>query len=70
MEKAQIQARSMRVRGSVLRQPDIAQQARAYEEQLRRRMIQIEPLTENLLDRSRELQRLLQSALGAEQRQD
>lgn len=67
MEKAQIQARFMRVRGSVLRQPEIAQQARAYEEQLRRRMIQIEPLTENLLDRSRALQRLLQDALSAQQ---
>ncbi|HEX6040463.1 hypothetical protein, partial [Longimicrobium sp.] len=70
MEKAQIQARFMRVRGSVLRQPDIAQQARAYEEQLRRRMIQIEPLTENLLNRSRELQRLLQDALSAQQQRD
>jgi hypothetical protein len=70
MEKAQIQARFMRVRGSVLRQPEIAQQARAYEEQLRRRMIQIEPLTENLLNRSRELQRLLQDALSAQQQRD
>lgn len=67
METAQIQARFMRVRGTVLRQPDIAGQARAYEEQLRRRMIQIEPLTDNLLNRSRELQRLLQQALSAEQ---
>lgn len=67
MEQAQIQARFMRVRGTVLRQPDIAQQVRAYEEQLRRRMIQIEPLTDNLLSRSRELQRLLQQALSAQQ---
>jgi gas vesicle protein len=63
-EQAQIQARFMRVRGTVLRQPDIARQARAYEEQLRLRMIQIEPLTENLLARSAEVQRLLQQALG------
>jgi hypothetical protein len=67
-ESAQIQARFMRVRGTVLRQPEIARQARVYEEQLRQRMIQIEPLTENLLSRSRELQRLLQESLGAEQR--
>lgn len=67
MEQAQIQARFMRVRSSVLRQPDIARQARAYEELLRQRMIQIEPLTENLLNRSRELQRLLQQAISAEQ---
>ncbi len=70
MEKAQIQARFMRVRGSVLRQPEIAQQARAYEDLLRRRMIQIEPLTENLLNRSRELQRLLQEALSTQQRDE
>lgn len=70
MEKAQIQARFMRVRGSVLRQPEIAQQARAYEDLLRRRMIQIEPLTDNLLNRSRELQRLLGEALSAQQQDD
>lgn len=67
-ELAQIQARFMRVRAAVLRQPDIARQAHAYEERLRQRMIQIEPLTENLLSRSGELQRLIQSALP--QRQD
>jgi hypothetical protein len=70
MEQAQIQARFMRVRGTVLRQPDIARQAAAYEEQLRRRMIQIEPLTETLLNRSAELQQLLQRALNAEQPRD
>jgi hypothetical protein len=63
-ELAQIQARFMRVRATVLRQPDIARQAHAYEEQLRQRMIAIEPLTENLLSRSGDLQRLLQSALS------
>jgi len=63
-ELAQIQARFMRVRSAVLRQPDIARQAHAYEEQLRQRMIAIEPLTENLLSRSGDLQRLLQSALS------
>lgn len=63
-ELAQIQARFMRVRASVLRQPEIARQARAYEERLRQRMIQIEPLTENMLSRSDELQRLLQGAIS------
>jgi hypothetical protein len=70
MEQAQIQARFMRVRSTVLRQADIARQARGYEEQLRQRMIQIEPLTENLLSRSGQLQRLLQDALSAAQQQD
>jgi capsule polysaccharide export protein KpsE/RkpR len=63
-ELAQIQARFMRVRSAVQRQPEIARQTRAYEERLRERMIAIEPLTENLLSRSGELQRLLQSALS------
>jgi uncharacterized protein (DUF3084 family) len=70
MEQSQIQARFMRVRSTVLRQPDIARQARGYEEQLRQRMIQIEPLTENLLSRSSALQRLLQEALSAQQRDE
>ncbi|HEU0298992.1 MAG TPA: hypothetical protein VFR37_06040 [Longimicrobium sp.] len=66
-EGAQITARFMRVQAAVLNQPEIARQARAYEEMLHRRMIQIEPLTESLLTRSGELQRLLQSALGPQQ---
>jgi hypothetical protein len=66
-ENAQIQARFMRVRTAVLNHPAIARQAHAYEEMLLRRMVQIEPLTENLLSRSTELQRLLQSALGPAQ---
>lgn len=63
-ELAQIQARFMRVRAAVQRQPEIARQTRAYEERLRQRMMAIEPLTETLLSRSGELQRLLQSALS------
>lgn len=70
MEQAQIQARFIRVRSTVLRQPDIARAARGYEEQLRQRMIQIEPLMENLLSRSTQLQRLLQEALSAQQPRD
>lgn len=66
-ERARIQARFIRVRSTVLRQPEIARQSRQYEEALRARMIQIEPLTDNLLARSRELQRLLQEALGERQ---
>lgn len=66
-ERARIQARFMRVRATVLRQPDIARQSREYEDRLRARMIQIQPLTESLLARSRELQRLLQEALGERQ---
>ena len=70
MEQAQIQARFMRVRSTVLRNADIARQARGYEELLRQRMISIEPLTENLLSRSGELQRLLQSALSPAPRRE
>lgn len=70
MEQAQIQARFMRVRSTVLRQADIARQARGYEELLRQRMVLIEPLTENLLARSTELQRLLQETLSAQQQRD
>lgn len=69
-ELAQIQARFMRVRTAVLRQPDIARQAHAYEERLRQRMIAIEPLTESLLSRSDELQRLLQSAIQPQPREE
>ena len=47
----------------MLRQPAIARQAHAYEERLRQRMIPIEPLTEALLARAGELQRLIQDAL-------
>jgi hypothetical protein len=69
-ELAQIQARFIRVRSSVLRQPEIERQAHAYEERLRQRMVAIEPLTENLLSRSGELQRLLQSALSPTPRRE
>jgi hypothetical protein len=69
-ELAQIQARFMRVRADVLRQPEIARQGHAYEERLRRRMIQIEPLTENLLSRSDQLQQLIQSALPDRHEED
>jgi hypothetical protein len=69
-ELAQIQARFIRVRSSVLRQPEIERQAHAYEERLRQRMVAIEPLTENLLSRSGELQRLLQSALSPAPRRE
>ena len=63
-EMAQIQARFMNVEARVLRLPAVARQARAYEEQLRRRLVGIEPLTEELLDRSAQLQQRLQEALG------
>lgn len=63
-EMAQIQARFMRARAEVQRQPEIARQTREYEEMLRRRMMQVEPLTDSLLARTAELQRLLQSAIS------
>ncbi|HEY0024827.1 MAG TPA: hypothetical protein VGB24_18075 [Longimicrobium sp.] len=66
-EAAQIRARFMNVEAGVMRQPSVARQVRAYEELLRREMMRIEPLTESLLARSADLQRLLQAALGQQQ---
>jgi hypothetical protein len=63
-EMARIQARFMNAEAQVLRDPEIARQARAYEEMLRERLMAIEPLTDRLLERSGQLQRLLQGALG------
>ncbi|HEY7767638.1 hypothetical protein, partial [Longimicrobium sp.] len=66
-EAAQIRARFMNVEAGVMRQPAVARQVRSYEELLRREMVRIEPLTESLLARSADLQRLLQAALGQQQ---
>lgn len=63
-EMAQIQARFMNVEAAVLRTPEIQRRSRAYEEQLRGRMTAIEPMVEQLLERSAALQRLLQGALA------
>lgn len=67
-ELGMIQARFMNVEQAVLRQPAIAREVRAYEEQLRAEMVRVEPLTESLLARSSELQRLLQAAVSPQQR--
>ena len=67
-ELAQISARFMNAEAVALRQPALARRVRAYEEMLRSRMMEIEPMTDSLLARSRELQRLLQAALGAQRR--
>jgi hypothetical protein len=63
-EMAQIQARFMNVESRVMREAAIAALARDYERRLRERMLSIEPFTETLLERSAQLQRLLQGALG------
>lgn len=69
-EAALIQARIMNVEQYVRRQPAIARQVQAYENLLHGEMIRIEPLTESLLARASELQRLLQSTLSQQQRRD
>ncbi|HEU0012977.1 MAG TPA: hypothetical protein VFQ45_04805 [Longimicrobium sp.] len=65
-EMAQIQARFMNARAAALSQPAIAEQARRYEDALRRGMMRVEPLTEQLLSRSDELKRRLKNALSQE----
>jgi predicted nucleic acid-binding Zn-ribbon protein len=63
-EFAQIQARFINVETAVLQLPAVASAAQAYEQALRRRMVTVEPQVDQLLARTRELQGLLQRALG------
>jgi hypothetical protein len=64
-EMARIQVRFMNVEARVMRDPAIVRLARSYEQLLRERMLTIEPFTEALLERSGQLQRLLQGAQSA-----
>ena len=66
-EAAMIRTRFMNVEAGVRRLPAVAREVRAYEELLRREMVRIEPMTESLLARSADLQRLLQAALGQQE---
>lgn len=63
-EMAQIQARFLNVESQVLRLPEIRRRSQIYEQLLRHRMTTIEPLIDQLLERSTALQRRLQDALG------
>lgn len=63
-EFAAIQARFMRAQQTVMRQPDIARRARAFDDRLHRQMVAADPQTDQLLARSRQLQASLQRALA------
>lgn len=61
-ELAQIQTRVMNVQKAVMQQPAIVQRTQEFEGRLRGRMLQLEPQTDQLLERARELQgRLLRA---------
>lgn len=61
-----IQARFMRAQQTVMRQPDIARRARAFDYRLHRQMVAADPQTDQLLARSRQLQASLQRALASQ----
>ncbi|HEX8692309.1 MAG TPA: hypothetical protein VF746_07830 [Longimicrobium sp.] len=63
-ELSQIQARFMAAQQAVMRQPAIAQRARVLEEQLHSRMVQVEPETDRLIERGKDLQLRLMRATG------
>lgn len=62
-----IQQRFMRAQQAVMQQPAIAARARAFDERLHRQMVAVDPQTDQLLARSRQLQASLQRAMGARQ---
>lgn len=62
---AQIRQRFMRAQTQALQQPELAERARAFDELLHRRMLAAEPLTDQLLARSRELQERLRGAFSS-----
>jgi hypothetical protein len=67
-EFALIRQRFMRAQTQALQTPDLAQRARAFDEQLHRRMLAAEPQTDQLLARSRELQERLRGAVTGRSR--
>lgn len=60
---AQLRQRFMRAQTQALQQPELAARARAFDEQLHRRMLAAEPQTDQLLSRSRYLQERLRGAV-------
>ena len=68
-EFATIQQRFMRAQQSVMRQPAIAQRARAFDDRLHRQMVAADPQTDQLLARSRELQARLQRVVTSQRQQ-
>jgi hypothetical protein len=62
-----IQSKLMSAQQRALRDnPALAQRARTFEEQLRRRMVQVEPQTMSLVERGKELQGKLEAAARAQ----
>ena len=68
-EFATIQQRFMRVQTTVMRQPGLAQRARTFEERLHARMVQVEPETDRLIERGKQIQERLMQAARASQPQ-
>jgi chromosome segregation ATPase len=68
-ELSQIQARFMTAQQNVMRQPAMAQRARQLEEQLHARMVQVEPETDRLIERGKDLQARLSRAQQAARQQ-
>ncbi|HEU4451774.1 MAG TPA: hypothetical protein VFR81_01905 [Longimicrobium sp.] len=69
-ELSQIQARFMTAQQAVMRQPAMAARAAQLEQQLHGRMLQVEPETDQLIERGKELQaRLARAQAAARQRQ-
>jgi len=64
-EFATIRQRFMRAQQSVLQQPAIAQRARAFDARLHSRLIEVEPRTDQLLARSKELQERIRQAVNS-----
>ncbi|HYW05702.1 MAG TPA: hypothetical protein VE913_02030 [Longimicrobium sp.] len=64
-EFATIRQRFMRAQQSVLQQPAIAQRARAFDARLHARLIQVEPQTDQLLARSKQLQERIRQAVNS-----
>lgn len=65
-EFATIQGRFMRAQQTVMKQPDIARRASAFDARLHRQMVAADPQTDQLLARSRQLQAGLQRALASQ----
>lgn len=62
-----IQERFVRAQEAAMRSGDLLERNRRYEARLRARLVQIEPETDRLLERSRDLQSRIQRAMSAQQ---
>ena len=66
LELGRIQARFMNAQQAVMRQPAMKQRAEALEQRIHQRMLQVEPETDRLIERGKELkERLEQAAVEA-----